>query len=373
MNVLFLTVGLGKGGAEKILSEICLKSSKHGLPLASTVISFTDGPYRNILENSGVRCRVLVRKNAPLTVAIWFLTFVLLIIRLKKSTDIIHAFTPKGGLLGVFAKFFISKPLVYSVRCTPSISILFFKKPVSSICHTIAARCADIVQCNSKYVKQEVDKKYHISSCLAPNGIDLAETDSKIKAKQNNNNGVKKEFSILTICNLREKNEKDIKTIIDVAVKLKSISFAVLGAGKYLQYFVRYAQKQGAENVCFVGYQENVFDYLTKADCYIHLTSTEGFSNSILEAMAAMVPVIASNIPQISGLFMDKKHCLLVENKNIPAIIEAINKIKNDGSLSLFLAKNARSLLEKEYSIEQTLKINYQMYCDFANVPKTNV
>jgi len=51
------------------------------------------------------------------------------------------------------------------------------------------------------------------------------------------------------------------------------------------------------ESVHFVGRVSNVFDYLLAADLFVLPSSSEGMSNSLLEAMVAGLPIIASRIP----------------------------------------------------------------------------
>jgi glycosyltransferase involved in cell wall biosynthesis len=220
------------------------------------------------------------------------------------------------------------------------------------------------VQCNSEYVKKEIDSKYHISSFYVPNGIDLAELSEKLGSARRTTKDDAGEFSIVTICNMRKKDEKDIITLIDVAGVLGTITFTIIGTGTFKQYFENYARKSGVKNVIFAGYQEDVFHFLSKSDCYIHLTKTEGFSNAILEAMAASVPVIASNIPQISLLFTHKTHCLLVENGNIPSIVDAINLIKSDTSLRNSIIAHAKELVHEKYSIQNSISENYKTYLE---------
>ncbi|HUN04662.1 MAG TPA: glycosyltransferase, partial [Niabella sp.] len=50
-------------------------------------------------------------------------------------------------------------------------------------------------------------------------------------------------------------------------------------------------------DVVFFGYQKNPIKYLAHADLFICSSVTEGFGNSIVEAMAAGIPVLATDCP----------------------------------------------------------------------------
>lgn len=51
-----------------------------------------------------------------------------------------------------------------------------------------------------------------------------------------------------------------------------------------------------SQNVVFLGFQENVIDYLKSADCFIFPSLQEGLPVSLMEAMAVPLPVICSKI-----------------------------------------------------------------------------
>ena len=50
-----------------------------------------------------------------------------------------------------------------------------------------------------------------------------------------------------------------------------------------------------SENVFFMGYKNNVADYLQISDLYVSTSMQEGLPVNILEALAVGLPVIASN------------------------------------------------------------------------------
>ena len=50
-------------------------------------------------------------------------------------------------------------------------------------------------------------------------------------------------------------------------------------------------------SVLFIGYRKNPCRYFKFANCFVLSSLTEGFSNTILEALATGIPIIAVNSP----------------------------------------------------------------------------
>jgi glycosyltransferase involved in cell wall biosynthesis len=76
----------------------------------------------------------------------------------------------------------------------------------------------------------------------------------------------------------------------------------------------------------------------------------EATSISALEAMSCRSPVIASAIGGLKEILDDGEDGLLVEEKNIKALAQAISNLLHDPAYAATLASNARYKMESEYS-----------------------
>ena len=76
----------------------------------------------------------------------------------------------------------------------------------------------------------------------------------------------------------------------------------------------------------------------------------EATSISALEAMSCRSPVIASAIGGLKEILIDGEDGLLVEEKNIEALAQAISLLLNDTEYATMLASKARYKMESEYS-----------------------
>lgn len=85
------------------------------------------------------------------------------------------------------------------------------------------------------------------------------------------------------------------------------------------------------------------------ADVFLLPSYFEGFPNSILEAMAAGIPIVTTNIPSIKSLFNDNINALLITPGNKTELKEAIKRL----------------ISEKEFvkeMIERNKKLCYEKY-----------
>lgn len=86
------------------------------------------------------------------------------------------------------------------------------------------------------------------------------------------------------------------------------------------------------------------------SDIFLLPTNAEGFPNSVIEAMASKLPIISSNISQISCIIEDGKEGLLVPLGDSKALYKAILKLYNNkklrDKLSSFAYKKAIDLYD---------------------------
>lgn len=98
---------------------------------------------------------------------------------------------------------------------------------------------------------------------------------------------------------------------------------------------------------------DDVTDLLEAADLFVLPSYEEGMSLSLLEAMAAGVPSIATDIAGNRQLITHEEHGLLVPPKDPTALLAAIQRLLGDPELAQRLALNARARVAREFSLTQ--------------------
>ena len=108
----------------------------------------------------------------------------------------------------------------------------------------------------------------------------------------------------------------------------------------------------GADAIAFTGYAayESVPDLYARADAFVSPTYAEGFSNTILEAMAAGLAVVSCHAVGVSDCLRDRENGLLVDPGDVPALAAALTQVVDDAGLRRRLAAAGLEECRRVYS-----------------------
>ncbi len=135
----------------------------------------------------------------------------------------------------------------------------------------------------------------------------------------------------------------------------KGTRLLVAGEGPTSSELVSLANELGvAEFVHFLGHipLSEVPNYLRSLDVYAHATLGEGFSISLLEAAAAGLPIVVSDVSGVNEFFVDGETAVLVPASDPKAMARALTQAL-DPQFGFRLARAAREWVISNYSAEQ--------------------
>lgn len=87
-----------------------------------------------------------------------------------------------------------------------------------------------------------------------------------------------------------------------------------------------------------------------RGDVFVSPTYGEGFSNTILEAMASGLPIVSTRAVGVVDCLCDGQNGLLVEPGDVPALTGALRRLLDDPALSARLAGTALREVRARYS-----------------------
>ncbi|WP_132255083.1 glycosyltransferase family 4 protein [Methylobacterium segetis] len=108
------------------------------------------------------------------------------------------------------------------------------------------------------------------------------------------------------------------------------------------------------ERLRFTGYADyaTVPDLYRQADAFVSPTYAEGFSNTILEAMAAGLAVVSTHSVGVSDCLRDGENGLLTQPGDVPALTDALARVIADADLRRRIARAGLEECRRVYSWE---------------------
>ena len=92
----------------------------------------------------------------------------------------------------------------------------------------------------------------------------------------------------------------------------------------------------------------------------------DGLPTSVLEAMAVGVPVVTTPVNGLGELVVDGETGLLVPERNVPALADALERVFTDPPLADRLATGARLVIEERHSVEHSVAQLRAQFPEFA-------
>ncbi len=171
------------------------------------------------------------------------------------------------------------------------------------------------------------------------------------------------EINIITVARYVE--AKDFKTSLLAFAKLvensadQKLKFLIVGYGP-LESSIRSLIRTYnlSDKVMLIINPPNVGDYYQAADIYLSTSLYEGLSNSLMEAMVAGLPVIATDVGDNRYLIKDGFNGFLVGLRNVDEIVEKLGLLVKSEVRRNEFGINSRSLIKKEFN-EDKLLSNY--------------
>ncbi len=152
--------------------------------------------------------------------------------------------------------------------------------------------------------------------------------------------------------------EKGLDILLQAAKQRRHMTFVIAGDGPLFGTLSR----DLPPNVRLLGRLEDVRPLLFAADVFAVPSRREGQGIAALEAMAAGVPVAASNVGGLAEMLTDGETALLVPPGDPDALAVALSRLQSDSRLRQKLAGSASVLVQARYSLPPMLDALTALY-----------
>ena len=200
------------------------------------------------------------------------------------------------------------------------------------------------------------------------NGFDYNRFNSKLSKEE-----IRKKLGITTkyVAGMfaRFSAEKDYQTFMSVAKMAKEasldITFLAVGKGPLFNQFNDFVLREGLDNVLMLGFRNDAEELLMICDISMLYTNnevhSEGVSNSIMEAMAAGKPVIATDGGGTPEIITNEKNGYIINPKDSTAAFALIEELLKNESLRNKIGNAASNTIKERFLLSQ-------MTADYKNL-----
>lgn len=112
---------------------------------------------------------------------------------------------------------------------------------------------------------------------------------------------------------------------------------------------------------------EKIIDLFSKGGVFCLPSHIENSPNTVMEAMAAGLPVVATKVGNVGRMVENGKSGFLVEKQNVSSMINALATIFNNQNLHLQFGQRGREIASKRWMPEIIAQKHIQMYKDLID------
>lgn len=270
-----------------------------------------------------------------------------------KGAGLLHAHETKAAQFAYLAHLLFNKPYIVTRRVDHDIRQNVFNKSL----YTNAEYCVSLSQAIQKTIFPVAANARHvvIPSAYCKVAVDVAKVKI-IRDKFSDKYLVGHVGELINV-------HKGQNYIIEAARLLEdshpSIHFLLIGDGCDADKLK--AQARGLSNITFVGFVENVIDYMHVLDVFVFPSLYEGLGSTLMDAMLANKPIVASNVGGIPELIDDTKSGILVKPRDVQSIVDGILNYYNNSELAEKYALSALQQVEN-YSPEKMAERYIDIY-----------
>ena len=352
--LLFLVTNFDRGGAEKILTRLAtgLPRDKYAVQVAA--LQGRSQAIGDDLAKAGIPAHDLGMACK------WDLRVVLRLARLlrRERIQILFTFMFHPTLLGRVVGWVCGVPVRVS-----SERVMEWEGPARRLLNRWTVPLATHIVAVSERVAAYAAREFRIPRdrlTTIPNGVDL----DHFRPTRRHGDGRRSVIG----CTARLHGKNDHATLLQAFVRVTAgvpeAELLLVGRGPEEARLKAIADDLGiASRVRFLGEQPDVAPYLAQMDVYVQSSVAEGMPNSVLEAMAAGLPVVATAVGGTPEAVIENETGLLVAPRHPAALADAMLGLVTDQRLAETLGRAGRARVEARFD-EQMMRRRMEALLD---------
>jgi glycosyltransferase involved in cell wall biosynthesis len=319
-------------------------------------------PLREMLDGVPVE-RIAYPKIKLLGALILCMRFALVLLMRRRQYDAIHVHT--ADILAAVAG--IMRPFIKACVTVKVSGAWEFEGGILDPAHRTSwfyrflngcLRRADYIQCISEHTRQMVlDAGYSATQVsMIPNAVDL---------RRFNPSELPFDKPVVVFVG-RLVPVKGLSVLIAAwqhVLGQANATLIIAGDGPERAALQSQVRQLGVESrVQFLGSLTDVVPVLAQACMYVQASFQEGMPNSVLEAMASGLPIVATRVSGNEDLVTDGQNGLLVSPGDHLALAEAILAMLAQPEMARRMGQVSRQIVESKYSTEAVMQSLLHIY-----------
>lgn len=180
------------------------------------------------------------------------------------------------------------------------------------------------------------------------------------------------EDTFVLLCASRFAHDKGHSYLVRTMAELKNLTdrkfiCILAGDGPLLDEIKKLTTEMNLEkDILFIGFRKDIKNLFTGSNLYFNSSEHEASSFLILEALAAGLPVVATDMGGNNDIINEKTGCgRLVKYEDAPGTAREIKKIMDDENLLNELRQNAFKAVQENFNLVKMANQTYNFYEEF--------
>lgn len=369
VKVLHLIESLNMGGAQKIIYQLASTSTSSDHSVCNL---YQSGPYEQIMHDEGIDLIPLKARRRSVIFLPFFIydlycIFTRLMVVVKsQQIKILHAHLPDSSLIAIVVGKLTNTPVVLTIHNNFSLPSKR-KAPVRDALRTFITNMvfkrANYIITVGNDIKESLHQTigYETPIKTVYNGVDYQRYTSGLKKTAplqfRQSLGVSSQATIATVVGRLDK-QKGHTYLIDAAHQLldkyPELVFLLIGEGELKEKLIDQARSlKIADNFIFLGNRNDVPEILGMSDVFVLPSIYEGIPLVVLEAMAAGLPVVATDVAGTRELIESGIDGLLAKTEDSKDIARVMNNLLSDMARGKEMSLRAQTKVKESFSLQR--------------------
>lgn len=351
------------GGAEVILVELCKRIDQYGFE--PEVMHFGNPWLKEVCDDLGIDCVEVPHHGLYRSIkTLPFFSAKLAGFLRKRGVDLLHSHLFGSITGGSIAARLCGIRHVGTLHDTHIVEEKPIRYKLLQASSMLGTELVTVSESMKRYY-EGLQGIYKIPFRTIYNGVDTGRFDSPHDAGLREELGLDEDVTVfITVARLVEIKRHDV--LVRAFSRISSsrpFALLIVGDGPCEEDIRQLVEQLGlADRVIFTGFRNDIPDLLLMSDCFVLSSDSEGLSCSIVEAMAAGLPSVVTDVGGNRELIEDNRSGFVVSPGDPDAMGDCMQRLIDENDLREKFGEEARGIAGHRLTIERTVRCYVDLY-----------